>query len=83
MLMRVSVGIHKEDVEKHGLCVVCPWHRWTFRLTDGLLVKPDRGDQKAIIFPVEIDEITDEVSIGFEQFDNNLFNDFDDDSMEF
>jgi nitrite reductase/ring-hydroxylating ferredoxin subunit len=72
-----------EDVEKHGLCVVCPWHRWTFRLTDGLLVKPDRGDQKAIIFPVEIDEITDEVSIGFEQFDNNLFNDFDDDSMEF
>ena len=67
-----------EDVEKHGMCVVCPWHRWTFRLTDGLLVKPDRGSgkdtPKSVVFPVELDLDTDEISVGFEEFGDNLFN---------
>ena len=69
-----------EDVEKHGMCVVCPWHRWTFRLTDGVLVKPDRGDRKAVVYPVMVDAQTDEISIGFEEFGNNLFNGFDDEA---
>jgi len=62
-----------EDVEKHGMCVVCPWHRWTFRLSDGLLVKPDRGDVSSVVYPVQVDPVTNEISVGFTSFGNNLF----------
>ena len=55
------------------MCVVCPWHRWTFRLTDGLLVKPDRGDHNAPVFPVQIDSETNEILVGFKSFGTNLF----------
>jgi hypothetical protein len=49
-------------------------------LTDGVLVKPDRGDRKAVVYPVMVDAQTDEISIGFEEFGNNLFNGFDDEA---
>ena len=63
-----------EDVEKHGLCVVCPWHRWTFRLVDGALVKPANRDvQAAETYVVEVDDITDEICIGFQEFSDQLF----------
>ena len=57
------------------ICWPTPWHRWTFRLDDGALVKPAKRDEgySAPTYFVEIDEVTEEIYIGFREFSENLF----------
>ena len=66
-----------EDLDTHGPCVVCPWHRWTFRLRDGACVKPSGREKdaasSALTYTVQVDSETGEISVGFQSFANSLF----------
>ena len=60
-----------EDMAKHGPCVVCPWHKWTFKLESGALVKPDNRSGNLKVYPVKIKGL--EIFVGFGNFSANAF----------
>ena len=66
-----------EDLNEHGPCVVCPWHRWTFKLNTGRLVKPENrshGEKNNLkVFPVQLKGIEKKIFIGFPKFSNKIF----------
>jgi nitrite reductase/ring-hydroxylating ferredoxin subunit len=64
-----------EDVERSGLCVVCPWHRWTFSLRNGAIVIGDSGSGNFAalpVYPVAMDR-EGRISVGFTRFSSALF----------
>jgi len=70
--------LHLGDIEEmpdRSLCVRCPWHRWAFRLDGqesaevGQCVFPkSRRDKRLKVFPVQLDQTTSKIKIGFDSF---------------
>ena len=51
--------LHLGDIEDLGkertrLCVVCPWHKWTFSLETGKLIVPNIESTEAVVYPVKL-----------------------------
>jgi len=51
--------LHLGDIEDLGkerkrLCVVCPWHKWTFSLETGKLIVPNIETTEATVYPVKL-----------------------------
>lgn len=62
-----------EDIKEHGPCVVCPWHKWTFKLESGKLVKPDNRAGDLTVYPVKLKGARRQVYVGFPEFSNKMF----------
>ena len=70
-----------EDLAEHGPCVVCPWHRWTFKLNTGQLVKPENRSGKnnnLQMYPVQLKGPEQKVFVGFANFSEKVFEGADD-----
>eukprot|EP00944_MAST-04C_sp_MAST-4C-sp1_P014515 g14515.t1 len=70
-----------EDVAEHGPCVVCPWHRWTFKLNTGQLVKPENRSGKnndLQMYPVQLRGPEQKIFVGFANFSKKVFDGADD-----
>ena len=70
-----------EDLAEHGPCVVCPWHRWTFKLNTGQLVKPENRSGKnndLQMYPVQLRGPEQKIFVGFANFSKKVFDGADD-----
>ncbi|KAH9519389.1 hypothetical protein Btru_075428 [Bulinus truncatus] len=68
--------LHLADIEDIGsseVCIKCPWHKWKFRLKDGVTVHPKGHQTVAKIYPVKVD-IDGQLFVGFDSFGQSAFN---------
>ena len=75
VLMCVIGGpLHEGDIEDMGpeLCIVCPWHKFCFSLSDGRAVRPLGRTELLCVYPIKQDS-DGCIRVGFKQFHPSCF----------
>ena len=64
--------LHLGDIEDVGgkVCVVCPWHGWSYDAEDGACTQ---GDTSWVQPRYEVREEGGRLFVGFDEMDNSLF----------
>ena len=74
----VGGPLHLGDIEElpdstECPCIVCPWHKWSFKLSNGKLVSPPERNLCINVYPVRTTE-SGQIQIGFSRINPIYFN---------
>lgn len=68
--------LHLGDIEEIGYhpCIICPWHKFSFQLTNGKIVYPHKRSEQLQTYPIKLDK-AGLIVIGFRSFSPLFFKD--------